>query len=400
MSMLIIVGAVTVFGASAAVSTQNKTLRAYTAHSFTLKKSSSLKYYCKTQYNSKNYISVNFKDKGSVCTAKIIAKKVTGNQKPVFTIYYKNSENKVVNVKIYRYKVTSMEKVSFKSRKINVKVTEKVTLRNPYTYEYKFKASKKGIVKLPTKCTKNGKSRTYSFKALKAGTTTITVYMKDNSKKVGSFKISVGNYKTKINPKYKTIKLKYNSHGSSTYLSDSHFNASKMLMYKHYGAKYYVISHKEKIAGIVNSTIVYSTGKGTTSATIYEKLKGKTKAVGTFKVKSVAASMSYVVKQNAKFYNNNIFGHGDNTEFLDMTGTKTVSLKPTINSRLLNNSLTGSHFKSSDYKITYSSSNKNIAKVSTAGKVTAVKAGTAKINFTITFKDKSTFKYYCKIFVE
>ena len=400
LSLLIVLGTFSVFGATAAVSVKDKTLRAYACHSFKLNKSESLKYYCKTTNNSKKYISVKFKDNGSDYTLKITAKKVTKSQRPVVTVYYKNAENKAVNVKKLRYKVTPMGTVKFRNLKINVKATEKTSLRNPFAYEYKFKATKSGIVKIPTKFSKNGTLRTYSFKALKSGKTTVKVYLKGVNKKVGSFKITAGKFKTKINPKYKTVKLKYNSHGSSTYMSESNFNISKLLMYKHAGAKYYAISDNEKIAGVVSNKIVYSASKGTTTATVYEKLKNKTTTVGTFKVKSVSAVMAYVVKQNALFYNNIIFGYGDNTEFLDLTDVNTVSLKPTIVSRLINNSLTNSHFKSSEYKITFKSTNSNVAKVSSAGKVTAVKEGSAKINFTITFKDKSSFKQSCKIIVE
>ena len=183
-------------------------------------------------------------------------------------------------------------------------------------------------------------------------------------------------------------------------MSAAHFDISKLIMYRHAGAKYYAISDNEKTAGIVSDTIVYSTGKGTTKVAVFETIKNKTAAVGTFKVKVTAAAMSYVAKQNSLFYNGIIFGHGDNTEFLDLIETKTVNLKPTIVSRLINNSLTNSHFKSSQYNITYKSTNTAVAAVSSAGKVTAVKEGNAKINYTITFKDKSTFKHSCKIIVE
>ena len=108
--------------------------------------------------------------------------------------------------------------------------------------------------------------------------------------------------------------------------------------------------------------------------------------------------MAYVAKQNALFYDNGIFGHGDNTEFLDVANT--LVMKSVIVRRLLNNSLTNSHFKTSDYKITFHSTNTKAAKVSSAGKVTAIKKGSARIYYTITFSDKSTYKYYCKIIVE
>lgn len=399
LSLLIVFGSLTIFS-SAAVTVKDKTLRAYTKHSFTLNKSESKKYLCKITNNKKKNISVSFKDNGDTYSLTTVAKKTTSGKKPVVTIYYKNAENKTVNVKKFRYKVTPLGTMKFKDLKINVDYTEKVTLSNPFVKDYKFKASKSGIVKLPKKGTKNGKKRTYSFKALKAGTTTIKVYLKGTSKKVGSFEITAGDFKTVINSKYKTRKIVYNSHGSSTYMEDSHFNISDMLQYKKAGASYSAASANEDIVGVVSNRIVYSTGKGSTTVKISQKLKGKTTTVGKFTVKVKISAMSYVAKQNALFYDKAIFGHGDNTEFLDLTNTKTVTLKPVIVKRLLNNSLTSSHFKSSDYKITFHSTNTKAAKVSSTGKVTAVKKGSARIYYTITFSDKSTYKHYCKIIVE
>ncbi|MBQ7504514.1 MAG: Ig-like domain-containing protein [Ruminococcus sp.] len=399
LSILIVFGAITIFSSSA-VTVKDKTLRAYTKHSFTLNKSESKKYLCKTTNNKKNNIAVTFKDNGDTYSLTTVAKKTTSGKKPVVTIYYKNSENKTVNVKKFRYKVTPLGTVNFRNIKINVDYTEKVTLSNPFVREYKFKASKPGIVKILKNYSKNGKKRTYSIKALKAGTTAIKVYLKGTSKKVGSFKITAGDFKTAIIPKYKTRKIVYNSHGSSTYMEDSHFNISDMLRYKKAGASYSATSANEDVVSVVSSRIVYSTGKGTTAVKITQKLNGKKTTVGKFKVKVTTAAMAYVAKQNALFYDNAIFGHGDNTEFLDLTKTKTVSLKPVIVKRLINNSLTSSGFKSSEYKITFTSTNSKAAKVSSTGKVTAIKAGSARIYYTIKFKDKSKYKHFCKIIVE
>ncbi|MBR2108870.1 MAG: Ig-like domain-containing protein [Ruminococcus sp.] len=397
LSLLIVLGSLTTFS-SAAATVKNKTLQAYTKHSFTLNKSESKRYFCKTTNNKKKNITVSFKDNGDTYSLKTVAKKPTSGKKPVVTIYYKNSQNKTVNVKKFRYKVTPMGTMNFRNVKINVDYTEKVTLSNPFVKEYKFKASKPGIVKFSEKISKSGKKRTYSIKALKEGSATINVYLKGTSKKVGSFKITAGDFKTVINSKYKTRKIVYNSHGSSTYMEDSHFNISDMLKYKKAGASYSATSENENIVSVVSSRIVYSTGKGTTTVKISQKLNGKTTTVGKFTVKVKLSAMAYVAKQNALFYDNGIFGHGDNTEFLDVANT--LVMKSVIVRRLLNNSLTNSHFKTSDYKITFHSTNTKAAKVSSAGKVTAIKKGSARIYYTITFSDKSTYKYYCKIIVE
>lgn len=398
LSILIIVGSLSIFS-SAAVTVKDKTLRAYTKHSFTLKKSESLKYLYKVANNKKN-ISVSFKDNGDTYSMTTVAKKATSGKKPVVTVYYKDSENKDVAVKKFRYKVTPVGTVKFKSFKINVKYTEKVTLSNPFVKEYKFKASKSGIVKVLKKYSKNGKKRTYSIKALKKGAVTLKVYLKGTSKKVGSFKMTAGTYKTKIKSKYKNPSILYNSHGTSTYMDGAHFNVSDILTLKKSGASYSAVSANEKIVSVVSDRIVYSSGKGTATVKIYQKLKGKKTTVGKIKVKVKAANMAYVAKQNALFYDNAIFGYGDNTEFLNLTDTKTVALKSVIVKRLLNNSLTNSHFKTSDYKITFSSTKTSVATVSSTGKVTAVKAGSARIYYTIKFSDNSKYKYYCRIIVE
>lgn len=399
LSLLITLGAVAVFGANA-VTVKNKTIKAFTSKTFQIGKPSSLKYYCKTENNSNKYINVKFNDNGSSYKVKVYAKKVTSATKPTVHIYYKNSKNKAVYVKSLKYTVTPAPEVSLQDYKINVNMTQKITINNPYAYEYRFKASKKNIVKLPKTCTSNGTKRTYSFKALKKGEVTIGVYLNGAPKKVGEFTIKTGSFKTTVDSRYKTVTLKYNSHGSSTYMSQSHFDFSDALLCKRAGANYYLISDNEDIADVVDETIVYSTGKGTTSATVYEEIGSKSKAVGTVTIKSKPVTMSYVAKQNAAFYDNMIFGHGDNTEYLNLTDTKSVSLKPVIVKRLLKNSLTGSHFSSSNYTITYVSSNKKAATVSSSGKVSAVKAGKAKITFTIKFSDTATYKNSCRIVVE
>ena len=401
LSLLIILGSTAVFSAGAAVKVKNKTLRLYSSHSFTLSKSESLKYYCKIKNNSKKYLSVKFSDNGSTYSVKTTAKKITKGKRPVVTVYYKNSANKTVNVKRFRYKVTPMGTVKFKSFKMNVGVSEEVNLKNPFAYEYKIKKSDAEVAKiscLPR--TPDNKKCRFSVKSLKEGNTTVSVYLKGVSKKVGEFKITVGSYDTEINKKFGTLNLKYNSHGSSTYMSDSHFNVKDALKYKHKGAKYSVESSDENVISVVNGTIVFTADKGSATAAVYETINKKTTTVGTITITSSAAKMSYVAEQNALFYDNIIFGHGDDVEFLDLTGTKTVALKKTIIQKLINNNLTNSAFKSSEYKISFKSSNSKIAKVSSNGVVTAIKTGMATVNFSITFKDKSVYSHSCKIIVE
>ena len=400
LSLLISLGAFACFGARAAVTVTDKTLRVSTCKTYTVKKSESKQYFYTAKNNGNKYISVKFRDNGSTCALKITAKKVTAKKLPIITLFYNKSDGKTVNVSSYRFTVKPAKKLRCDSFKLNVNTSQDVTLRNPYIYEYSFKSSEEGIVKLPTKCKKDGKHRVYSFKALKKGSTTVSVYIKGVKDALGSFDVTVGNYKTIIDPEYKSLRLKYNSHGSSTYMTESNFNISDILKYKHADAEYYTMTDNDGAAAVVSDNIIYATGKGSATATVYQTKNKKTTVVGKIKIKTVKAPLSYVVEQNAAFYSDVIFGHGDNTEFLELEGIKTVSLKPVIHERLLINNLTGSRVTASKYTITYKSLNTKVAKVSSSGKVTAVKKGKTQISFVINFTDKSTYKHYCKIIVE
>ncbi len=400
LSMLVMMSTVTIFSASAKVIVKDKTMNAYTKKIYTLKKPTDRTYKFKIKNNDKNYIGVKLKNYKKTFKLTITAKKPTNKVHPAVTLYYVNSKKKVVNKMRLNYTVNPMKKLTFKDRKMNEKTSRKITLNNPYAYEYELKASKAGIIKIPTKCSKNGTKRTYNFKALKQGVTDINIYFKGTKKKLGSFKITSGDFKTVILPKYKTLTFKYNAHGSSVYMTESHINVKDILGFKHAGAVYSATVGDESVASIVSSRVVYATGKGSTSVKIFEERNGKTTKIGTVQLTCKKASMRYVVIQNALLYNNNIFGNGDNTVFLELKGTKTSALMPVIKERLLNNSLTTSEFKSSEYTVSFKSSNTKIAKVSSKGKVTAVKKGTAKITCTMNFTDKTRYKTVCTIVVE
>lgn len=401
LSLLIILSASALFGASAKARVKNKSLSLYSGKTYILKKPANRTYKFKIKYNSKKYISVKLKNRTKTYKLTIKAKKLTSKgKKPVIKIYYLNSKKKVVPVMYLRYKVTEMKKVTFRDYKMNEKTSRKITLSNPYAYEYTLKTSQKDTIKISSKYSKKGANRAYTVKALKKGIAYIRVYFKGTKKKIGSFRIDSGDYKTFINPKYKTLTLKYNAHGSSVYMSKSHKNVKEILAFKHAGAVYSATVKNENVASIVSSRVVYATGKGTTTVKIYETRGKKKKAIGSIKVKTVKGSMAYVAAQNALFYDKMVFGNGDNTVFLDLKSEKTAALKPVIEERLLNNMLTGSEFKKSDYKLSFKSSNQKVAKVSSKGKVTAVKAGSAKISCSLEFTDKSVYNTTCVIIVE
>ena len=72
-------------------------------------------------------------------------------------------------------------------------------------------------------------------------------------------------------------------------------------------------------------------------------------------------------------------------------------MKKTIVKTLINNTLTGSHFKKSSYAISFKSSDKSVVTVTSIGKVTAKKVGHAVVNYSIGFSDNSVFKGGCPI---
>ena len=86
-------------------------------------------------------------------------------------------------------------------------------------------------------------------------------------------------------------------------------------------------------------------------------------------------------------------------EYLNLTDNATLEMEDTIKTCLINNSLTGSHFKKSQYTITYKSDNPKIATVSKNGVVTAKAEGETDIIYSIKFSDKSVYKNICTVSV-
>ena len=392
--------ALTLFAASASAKAENVSLRAYCEKFYSEKKSLKRAYKCKVKYNEQEKIKVKFSDDGSIYTLTVRGLKVTDKACPVVKIYYVGSDKKVNVVKCLRFRVYEAGTVKFKNRQVNEGTSKEITVNNPFAYSYKLKLSKQDIVKFVSGSVQDGIKVTYAVKGLKKGSVTVKAYLSGKNVCVGSFKITVGDYPAKIRSEYNEIKLKYNAHGSSTYMTESHVKVADMIEDRHAKAKYAIVPSDESVISTVSEKLAYAVGTGSATAEITEILGGKTKTIGTVKIKVVNAKTAYVVKQNASFYNDGIFGNGDFTEFLNLTDCKKFSMHPIIDDRLLNNPYTGSSFKSSDYSVYYTSSNAKVIKVSSKGVVTALKTGSAAVSYTITFKDKSTFKSSCQFLVE
>lgn len=394
---LIITASAAILTSFAAEKTTKKTLVQYTVKSFSDTKTSSKEYKCKVKNNSKNYIDIDFSDEGNNYRLSVTAKKKTSEKKPTVTIYYeKNGE--MFTVKKYKITVNAPEKINFENVKINEKMTKSITLKNPYTKTYTFKYKKK-IAKIYKSYTKKGEKYTYKVKGLKKGATTVKVYLKGTKKKIGSFNFTVGDYATKVKKNYKTLNLNYNAHGSSNYMKGCSINLDSILKHKKHKAVYSAIVDNEKVASTIiedDTTYIYSTGKGETTAEIFQKIgKEKKKQIATIKINVTKTKMSFVCEQNMLWFDGGIFGSGDMREYLNPGDT--LNLKKTIVNSLIDNIYTGSHFKKSLYSISYKSSDTSVVTVNSDGKATAKKVGLAEIKYTITFSDKSVFKGNCPI---
>lgn len=397
LSMLIIAGAAVFPTSATSIKTTDKTMSKYTKINLSAAKSTKDTYNYKIENNKKKYVNIEFKDNGSRYKLNVIGKKVTKDKKKPLITVYKEKNGKKTDVKKYRITVNVVQKQKFEDKKINVKMSKKVTLNNPFIKEYSFKYDKKiiSIKKVKSKGTK----RTYRIKTHKEGSTDVEVRLKDKTKLIGKFKVTAGDVKTEIKKKYKPLKLKYNAHGSSTYMKDCHISLDSMLKNKKYNATYTVTIDSENIASTYidkNNTFIYSTGKGSTTAELYQKIgKKPEEKIGEFKINVEKSKMNYVAKQNMLYFPDGIFGNGEFVEYL--SPNETFNMKTTIVNSLINNKETGSHFKASCYSISFKSTDTSVVKVTSAGKVTAKKLGYAIINYSIGFSDNSVFKGGCPV---
>ena len=398
LSALIIAGAALVPTSAVTVKTKDKVLTKYTKVKLSAKKSKKNIYNYKIANNKKNNIKVEFEDKGSSYKLYVYANKVTKDKKlPTLTLY-KEKNGQKTDLKKYRFTVKKMKKTKFSDFKVNVKMSKSKTIKNKYTKEYKLSYNKK-IIKIDSKYKIKGSKRTYKIKSLKKGTTKVKVYLKGTKVKVGEFKATSGDVKTTVKKKHRPLKLKYNSHGESNYMAGCNIQLESILQDKKYNTTYTATVNNEKIASTYtdkNKTYIYSTGKGTTTATLYQKIGGgdETK-VGTFKITVSKTKMNYVLQQNRLYYPDGIFGNGESVEYLKPG--EVFDMKAVILEKLINNKMTGSHFKPSDYSISFVSNDTSVASVTSAGKVTAKTVGFAIVNYSIGFTDNSVFKGGCPI---
>lgn len=391
------------FGANAAKAKAKKvTVSRYSEKQINVKKTKAQSKYtfiCSVKNNGKNCIRAAVLDGEDGFSLSIFGRKPT-KKSPVVTVYY-NKDGARVTVKKYSVTVKDAQKVSFKDVNINTGTKKTVKLNNPYYKDYSFKISDKKIAKIEMGYFSDGTDFSYKMKGLKKGSTEVNVYLEGTGFKAGSFKINVGDFPAAVKKRYKALELKYNSHGSNAYMSKSHVILKNIITDKKAKAKYSVVSDNENVVSSLDTGEVYATGKGRATCTVYEKIgKSAKKSIDKFSVKVTKAKMSYVAEENSMWYNDGIFGGGEFVEYLNLTDCKTLKTEETIVRCLINNRQTGSHFKQSQYKITYKSTNPGVASVSSNGVVTAKKPGSATIIYKISFSDGSAYTDKCPVEVE
>lgn len=289
---------------------------------------------------------------------------------------------------------------SYKDIKIKAETTTKINLGYSYAKDYKVTIRNTKIAKVKGSITAENYQSICTIKGLKKGNTKAIVYLRN--KRIGSFKIRVTRADASIKKKYRNLALKYNSHGSNAYMSESHIYVNDLIKNPHPKGKYTVFIADHNIISNTSDGNIYTVSKGSTNLTVYEKIKGQKKRnLGTVSVKVKNAKMAYVVKENRKFYPDGIFGKGNKYECLHIDGSDNfLNIQKRIRTSLINNIYTGSAFTKSEYKIKYESLKPAIATVDKKGIVTAQKVGTTKIRYTINFSDGSRFVGYCHISVE
>lgn len=394
LSAIIAVSVFAVPTAASAVSTKKVTLLQYTSRNLTFKKAESDSYECKISGNSKNYIKVDASDDGTYFWLFVYSKKTTAKTKPTISVY-KNENGSKTLYKKFSVTVTPVKKVKYSNRQFNKNVTKEIMLKNPYEKELKFKYSKK-IIKFKQGAFINGEKCYYRVKALKKGSTTVKVYLKGTKKKIGSFKITVGNYAASIKKSSKKLTIKYNKHIKSNCLEGGSINLGEHIKNFHADAAY---TFKAKNTKLVSSktlkkeeltpkaSLVFSKKTGKTTLTVYEKRpKMKKKKIGTITLTVKRAKDSEVYDTNRGWDNDGIF-----YELFASPGDK-IDLKSMVVGRYVNLHITGSHFDESEYTFKATSNHPEIVSVDENGVCTVNSFDPdAKhyISYTVTFADGS-----------
>ena len=396
LSLIIVLSVVIAPASVSAISAVQKTMVQYKELNLTFDKNEEDNYECVVTGNSKGYIKVDANNEGDYYWFTVKSEKpTTKTEKPVITIYKLDGENKT-EYKKYQITVTAAKKVKMSNVKINKGTCKEITIKNPYEKEPKLSYNKK-IVKFYQGYYSDGKNYTYKIKGLKKGTSTVKVKLKGTTMLLGSFKITVGDFKAKVKSKYKKLTLNYNSHmKKSYYLEGGSINLGECIKNFHANSTYtfkaknkkLISSFSEKKSQLVpKSVLIYSKKTGKTTLTVYEKRgKAKKKKIDTIKLTVKKVKDAEVYRSNRELDNDGIFYE------LFISPGERFGLKSVVERRYINLEWTGSHFDEDEYTFTATSNHPEIISVDENGICTCNaldNEGVNYVDYTVTFKDGS-----------
>ena len=240
-----------------------------------------------------------------------------------------------------------------------------------------------------------GYSRVYEFGGLNTWTGAVTPSSKPAT----------------MNPEYKKIELEYNSHVKSGLTYSTKQGLEEMLNDVNTAATYSVKIKNKKVAKAVknkdeddtlNSIIIISTGIGTTTGTIYEKLGNKKRKLGKVKINVKQGKTG----DNVMMALNRVDNLFPNPIYLaPYMGKNTYDLGAQIESALSTKAY-GVNVKKSEYTVSYEVTydlevddqqtvpeEKRAVSVSDKGVITSLRPGYAYVEFKVQFKDKSVYSW-------
>ncbi len=393
LSLLIALSVVVFPTTASAVSVTEKSITQYNDINLSFNKAETDEYNCTVDNNQDGYIKVDANNEGDCYWLMVDGLKATKTTKPVITITDSKNGNEI---KKFRITVNAVKKVKQSDVKINKGTWKYVTVKNPYTLKEQKLSYNKKIIKIKQGWYGDGYGNyRYEVKGLKKGTTTVKVKLKGTTTTIGSFKIKVGDFKAAIKKSYKNSTLRYNKHIKSYYLENGGtVNVAEAINNFHANGKYTVKIKNKKIASTlkVSKTTttpkcvkIYALKTGKTKAYVYEKRgKAKKKKIGTINITVKKAKDAEVYGANRVLDNDGIF-----YEFVVYVGDS-VNLKTIVENKYLNSKLTGSSFKSSEYKFTFTATPPEVVTVDQeTGVFTIHDDGSHHVDYEITFADGS-----------
>ena len=373
----------------------------------------SFKFKYSVSNNKDKYVFVDDNNGSSEYTLWYSGLKVTGNTKPVITVYYMNGKTKVV---VKKYVVTVKQ---YRMDDVLMSVHDKRTVENNFTsggYDSNVKGcttyefTNKKVASFDRESI-GYSNRNYVYGKAK-GTTKVNVYLtKTFLKNMDAFKsykklllttftVKVGNYPPYIKNSYKNFNMNYYSKADCGYVlsySDGNISINDMVSNDNPNAKYTITTKGKKVVKLIGRNLI-STAVGKSTYTVYATVSSKKYKIGSFtvNVKDNNKKADYALmnlNENCPEYNGEPSVFGTNNS-ISINNNDKYETKGEIIDALTFNGYTGVYFAPSEYTITYSvdKDSTDLISIDNDGVVTAHKAGSALFNYTIRFADGSSYK--------